>query len=66
MSFNLTNVELTKGVKITALPWILFFQSAVSTNNLPVFADNASALAGGLKKNDPYVTSAGALMIVMG
>jgi hypothetical protein len=33
--------------------------------NLPVYADNAAALAGGLAENDVYRTSTGALRIVI-
>lgn len=33
--------------------------------NLPVYADNAAALAGGLAENDVYKTSGGELRIVV-
>lgn len=33
--------------------------------NLPVYADNAAALAGGLAENDVYRTSTGELRIVI-
>jgi hypothetical protein len=33
--------------------------------NLPVYADNAAAVAGGLAENDVYKTSGGELRIVV-
>jgi hypothetical protein len=41
--------------------WTVPFQSF---QNLPVFADNTAATAGGLKANDWYRTATGSLMVV--
>lgn len=52
--------------QLLAVPYANAATSAgkIKNSQVPVFADNSAALAGGLQVGDMYRTSSGALMIV--